>query len=39
LLSWRLVPIGLIAGLGLSYTSQPQETQRFFDDALRLIGV
>jgi hypothetical protein len=39
LLSWRFVPVGVIAGLGLSFASQPQETMRFFDEALRLLGV
>ena len=38
MLSWRLVPIGLVAGLGLSFGAQPQETMRFFDHALSLIG-
>ena len=35
---WRLLPLGLVLGLGLSYASQPQATIRFFDDALRLLG-
>ncbi len=39
LLSWRFVPVGIVAGLGLSFASQPQETMRFFDEALRLLGV
>ena len=39
LFDWRLIPVGLAAGLGLSFASQPQETMRFFDDALRLLGL
>lgn len=39
MLSWKFVPIGIAAGLGLSFASQPQETMRFFDEALRLLGV
>jgi hypothetical protein len=35
---WRIIPVGLLAGLGLSYASQPRETLRFFEDALRLFG-
>ena len=38
-LSWRLLPVGLVGGLGLSFASQPQETLHFFDEALRLLGV
>lgn len=38
LFDWKLVPLALAAGLGLSYASQPQETLRFFDEALRLVG-
>ena len=39
LFSWRFLPVGVAAGLGLSFASQPQETIRFFDEALRLFGV
>lgn len=39
LMSWKFVPVGLAAGIGLSFASQPQETMRFFDEALRLLGV
>ena len=39
LLSWKFVPVGLAAGFGLSFASQPQETMRFLDEALRLLGV
>jgi hypothetical protein len=38
LFDWKLVPLALAAGLGLSYATQPQETLRFFDEALRLFG-
>ena len=38
LFDWRLIPLGLVLGIGFSYASQPQATLRFFDDALRLIG-
>lgn len=39
LFDWRLLPLGLALGIGLSYASQPDETMRFLDDALRLLGV
>ena len=39
LFDWRLLPLGLALGVGLSYASQPDETMRFFDEALRLLGV
>ena len=38
LLSWKFLPIGLVAGIALSFGAQPQETMRFFDQALRLVG-
>jgi hypothetical protein len=38
LFAWRLVPVALAAGLLFSFASQPQETMRFFDEALRLLG-
>lgn len=38
MLSWKFVPVGFAAGIALSYASQPNETARFFDEALRLIG-
>jgi len=38
LFDWRLLPLGLVAGLGFSFATQPQETIRFFDEALRLLG-
>ena len=38
LFSWKFVPIGLVAGLALSFGAQPQETMRFFDQALSLVG-
>ena len=38
LFGWKVIPIGLIAGLALSYASQPRETLRFFADAVSLFG-
>lgn len=38
LFSWKLLPVGLVAGLALSFGSQPQETMRLFDQALSLLG-
>lgn len=38
LLDWRLLMLGAFVGLGLSFASQPQETIRFFDDLIRLLG-
>ena len=38
MLGWWLLPIGIVAGLALSFASQPGETVRFFDEALRLFG-
>ena len=39
LLGWKVLPLGLAAGLGLSFAAQPQQTLRFFDESLRLIGL
>jgi len=36
--SWKFLPIGLVAGLALSFGAQPQETVRFVDQALRMFG-
>jgi len=38
LLDWRLIPFGLATGLAFSFAAQPQETTRFVDEALRLLG-
>ena len=38
LLSWKFIPVGIAAGLALSFAAQPQQTMRFFDEALRLFG-
>ena len=38
LFGWKIIPVGLVAGLALSYASQPRETLRFFGDALSLFG-
>lgn len=37
-IGWALIPLGLVAGLGLSAFSQPDATARVFDEALRMIG-
>ena len=36
---WRAIPVGLLAGIGLSFAAQPEPTIRFFDELLRLFGV
>ena len=38
LIGWKLIPFGLVAGLGLSWFAQPAETRRVFEEALRLFG-
>lgn len=38
LFSWKFLPIGLVAGLALSFGAQPQETVRFVDQVLRVFG-
>ncbi|MGQ0589196.1 MAG: SHOCT domain-containing protein [Sphingosinicella sp.] len=38
LLNWKLIPVGLAAGIGLSWFAQSAETARFFAEALRLFG-
>lgn len=38
-LGWMLIPLGLVAGLGLSALSQPELTERGLDEAMRIIGV
>lgn len=35
---WRAIPVGLAAGLALSFAAQPVATLRFFDEGLRLFG-
>lgn len=35
---WRAIPVGLVAGLALSFGTQPAATFRFFDESLRLFG-
>ena len=39
LFGWHLIPLGLAAGLGFSFATQPQETWRFFDEVIRLLGL
>jgi len=36
---WRALPVGLVAGLALSFATQPHATIGFFDEALRLFGI
>ncbi len=38
LFGWRFIPVGIVAGLALSFASQPRETTRFFEESLRLFG-
>ena len=38
MLSWKFLLFSLVVGLGFSFATQPNETQRFFDQTLRLIG-
>jgi len=35
---WKFLPVTLAAGLGLSFATQPRETFRFFEEAMRLLG-
>ena len=39
LLGWKVLVAGLGAGLALSFAAQPDQTIRFFDEALRLFGI
>ena len=34
----KIIPVGIAAGLALSFAAQPEATIRFFGDALRLFG-
>jgi hypothetical protein len=36
--SWKFIPIGLVAGLALSFGAQPRQTMRVFDQFLLLLG-
>lgn len=38
MLSWRFLLFSLVMGLGFSFAAQPDETLRFFDQALRYFG-
>lgn len=38
LFDWRLLPVAVSVGLLFSFATQRQETIRFFDEALRLLG-
>ena len=35
---WRAIPVGLAAGVGLSFATQPEATIRVADELLRLFG-
>jgi hypothetical protein len=37
LAGWKLIPIGLILGLAISFATMPRETTRFFTESWRLI--
>jgi hypothetical protein len=39
MLSLKFLAVGLIAGLGFSWGTQPDETMRFFDQLFRYFGV
>jgi hypothetical protein len=39
MLSWKFLAVSLIAGLGFSWGTQPDETMRFFDQLFRYFGV
>lgn len=39
MLNWKFLLFSLVVGLGFSFATQPDETQRFFDQMLRLFGV
>jgi hypothetical protein len=38
MLNWKFLLFSLVVGVGFSFATQPNETQRFFDQMLRLIG-
>ena len=38
LFTWKFLPVGLAAGLALSFYAQPQETMSLFDQTWRLLG-
>jgi hypothetical protein len=38
LLSWKFLPVGMTAGLGLSWYTQPRETLAFLEQAARYLG-
>jgi hypothetical protein len=38
LFSLKLVPIGMVAGLALSFGTQPRQTMRWFEQAVAFIG-
>lgn len=38
LLGWKLIPLGLAAGLAFSFSTQPVETTNFFNDLRGLAG-
>lgn len=38
MLGWKFILFSLAAGLGLSFATQPRETQQLFEQTLRLFG-
>lgn len=38
MLGWRFILFSLVVGLGFSFATQPNETQRLLDQTLRLFG-
>lgn len=39
MLNWKFLLFSVVAGLGLSFAAQPNETQRFLDQILRAAGL
>jgi hypothetical protein len=39
MLNWKFLLFSLVVGIGFSFATQPNETQRLFDQILRLSGV
>jgi len=38
MLSWKFILFSLVVGIGFSFATQPNETQRLLDQTLRLLG-
>ena len=39
MLNWKFLLFSLLVGVGFSFAAQPNETERFFDQILRLFGI